>query len=242
MNNAHRLSLLSFVSELCRHHGTAPPPTEVTLATLDNIICNYFNTQHGSFWIFYNSDVTLVQDLDGSQYIHTSSGQFLEDDLVIQFFKDDYNRWCTRTQTPSFTEEESHYLLPVVGFPPEVVWPVLMWCGSPSAMPWRAAGNPVYAGALYYGSVVEYKGRIFGADEVEYVGCTGGECHICGETLPCVYMDNFEEVICAHCNTSNAQTACPDAATCPIFSCKHNPEHAWPVAAAGRRYHGRKSA
>jgi hypothetical protein len=237
MNNAHRVSLITFVSELCRHYGTAIPPPDIIIQTLNNIVEKYFNTPEGAFWIFYNSDVVATQEIDGSQYMFTPTGEHLDDAVLTTFCKDSFANWNQRIHSPSFTEEETQFLLSRLSEPPNIVWPALMWCGSPAATDWRVTNNPIYAKTIYAGVVLEYQGRIIDSDDVQLIGTIGGDCHICQETLPCVVMDNAEEIICEHCRVTNDQQPCPHSHTCIMYSCTHNAEKSWPIAAAGRRFH-----
>jgi hypothetical protein len=242
MNNAHRVSLITFVSELCRHYGTAVPDPDHVITTLNSIIEKYFNTPEGSFWIFHNSDVSAVQEIDGSQYMFVPTGEHLDDSIVTTFCKDDFSKWNQRVNAPAFTEEENHFLLPRLSEPPELVWPVLMWCASPSATDWRISANPIYARAVYSGVVLEYMGRIMDSDDVQLIGNIGGDCHVCQETLPCVVMDNSDEIICEHCRVTHDEQVCPLSNSCVMYMCPHNSEKGWPIAAAGRRFHAGNSS
>lgn len=243
MNNEHRVSLISFCSKLCRHFGMAVPAPDDLIQTLNNIMVNYFNTPEGCFWIFYNSDVAAVQEIDGSQYMYTPTGEHLDDSIVTFFSRDDFSKWNKRVNCPlQFTEEETQFLLSRMPNPVEIIWPVLMWCASPSATDWRLENNPICREVMNFGTVVEYNGRIMLSDDVQIIGSVGGDCSVCGETLACVFMTNDEEIICEHCKDSDHLVPCSLSHTCVMYSCIHNSENGWPIAAAGRRFHARNTS
>jgi hypothetical protein len=205
---------------------------------LDNIVNKYFGHYAGAFWIFFNSDVMVDLSPDTPLLCFIETGEPLDAGESITFVVTDYDHWEKRIKNPQFTQEEVDNLLPVCDAAPEYVWPVLMWCASPVAAPWREKINKIYEAAHYCGSVLYYNRNLIPTDELETIGSLGGPCELCWEERPCVdYSDVFEAGCCRYCELQQySDLMCPESDTCYYYPCKVNKNRDSPVKLTGLRF------
>lgn len=206
-------------------------------------ILNYFGSIEGSFWIFYNSDVEFMQELDFCEYVCKLTEKLLDRNYVRIFITTDYVNWKTRIKEQKFTDEELKYACPYVHaicpeVPYELIWCVLMWCGGPDAEQWRAENNAVYRATKNFDHIIEYKGQIIPADSLEIIQGFSDSCDECAVICPYVadQCGGSGDYLCWHCHESREPHICGNADYCEIISCKYKLDQLEIVASTGRRF------